>query len=114
MHTCIDPDRAPSISCAPKLDQIDHIEGSGKVVKVIKSVAARWEDIAVRLHFDHNIIKHIKRDNHHQTIPSCRTMFGEWLDSKNRKPVNWKTLITALKEAEFSELASDLQEVLRS
>lgn len=84
------------------------------MVKVIKSVAARWEDVAMRLHFNHNNIQRIKRDSHFQTIPSCRTMFAEWIDGERRKPVNWKTLITALEEAEFSELASDLQVVLRS
>lgn len=83
------------------------------MVKVIGSVASRWDRVAVRLHFDHHDIERINRD-HRRTIPSCQTMFGEWIDGERRKPVNWKTLITALEEAEFSELASDLQVVLRS
>ena len=95
------------------MDQIDRIEGSGKVVKVIKIVAGKWERVAVRLLFDQHDIERINRD-HHQTIPSCQAMFAEWIDGEHRKPVNWKTLITALEEAEFSELASDLQVVLRS
>jgi hypothetical protein len=96
------------------LDQIDRIEGNGKVVKVIESVAARWEEVAVRLYFNHHAIERIKRDNHYQTTPSCRTMFGEWIDGKGeiRQPINWKTLVTVLKEAEFSELASDLQDLV--
>ena len=88
------------------------MEGNGKVVKVIDSVAARWEKVAMRLHFNHHVIECIRRDNHHQTTPSCQKMFAEWLDGSGRKPVNWQTLITALQEADFSELASDLQVVL--
>ncbi len=114
-YTYIDgPGRAPSISCRPMLDQIDHIEGNGKVVKVVKSVAGKWEGVAVRLYFNNHDIERIKRDNHHLAIPSCRTMFAEWLAGEVRQPVNWVTLIKVLEEAEFSELASNLQVVLRS
>lgn len=96
----------------PELHEIDHMEGNGKVVKVIESVAARWERVAIRLEFNHHIVERIKRDSHHQSIPSCQTMFTEWLDGNGRQPVNWQTLITALQEADFSELANDLQVVL--
>ena len=97
------------MSAQPMLHQIDRVEANGKVVTVIESVAARWERVAIRLHLHHHIIECIKRDNPHQTILSCQTMFVRWLDGKGRQPVSWQTLITALKEADFSELASDLQ-----
>jgi hypothetical protein len=95
------------------LNQIVRIEGNGKVVKVIKSVAGKWEGVAERLYFDHHDIERINRD-HRLAIPSCRTMFAEWLDGAVRQPVDWVTLIKVLDEAEFSELASDLQVVLKS
>ena len=107
-----DSDGALEMSSVPKLHQIDRIEGNGKVVKVITHVAAEWEKVATRMYFGHNIIDRIKRDNHYQAEPCCRKMFGEWLDGNGRKPVNWQTLITALKEADFSELASELQNII--
>ena len=101
------------MSSIPKLHQIDRIEGyDGKVVQVIKYVAARWEEVATRLHFESHDISRINGDNHYKNIPCCRKMFGEWLDGNGREPVNWETLITALKEAGFSQLASDLQNII--
>lgn len=69
--------RALSMSSLPKLHQIDHIEGNGKVVKIIESVAARWEKVATRLHVHYHIIEHIKKDNQHQCDPCCRKIFYE-------------------------------------
>lgn len=99
------------MSSLPKLHQIDCIEGNGKVVKVIRSTAAEWEQVATRLHLDHHIIEHIKRDNHYQTVPCCHKIFEEWLDGAGQQPATWKTLIIALEEANFSELANDLQKI---
>ena len=98
----------------PQEHQLDLIEGNGKEVRVIKKVASRWEDVAVRLHFDLDVIKCINRDNNHICIPSCREMFSLWLKGKGRRPANWETLIKALKEAEFSEFAGELQTILLS
>ena len=104
----IDCDEASSL---PKLHQIDRIEGNGKVIKVITSTAAKWEQVATRLYLDHHIIEHIKRD-HYQTVPCCRKIFERWLDGEGRQPATWKTLIIALEEADFSELANDLQKLI--
>ena len=101
----IDCDEASSL---PKLHQIDRIEGNGKVVKVITSTAAKWEQVATRLYLDHHIIEHIKRDNHYQTVRCCcKILFELWLDGEGRQPATWpwKALIIALEEADFSELA---------
>ncbi len=100
------------MSSPPKLHQIDHIEGNGKEVKIITSTAARWEQVATRLHFDRHIIEHITRDHHYQTVPCCRKIFEKWLDGAGRQPANWKTLIITLKEANFSELAEEVQEII--
>ena len=111
MYNCTDSDGSLSISSLPKLHQIDRIEGNGKVVKVIETVAAKWEKVAIRLYFDHNNIDRIKRDSHYQSDPCCRKMFGEWVDGKGRKPVNWQTLITVLSEADCSELSRELENI---
>jgi hypothetical protein len=91
---------------------LDLIKGNGKEVRVIKKIAWRWEDVATRLHFDLDDINCIKKDNHYINNPSCREMFSLWLKGKGRRPADWKTLIVALREAEFSELAEELQTVL--
>ena len=67
--------------------------------------------MALRLHFNHSDISKIDRD-HRTCSQACQTMFGEWLEGKGRKPITWNTLLTALREAEFSELASDVETII--
>lgn len=98
----------------PQEHQLDLIEENGKEVRVIKKIAWRWEVVATRLHFDLDEINRIKRDNLNISDPSCREMFSLWLKGKGRRPADWETLIKALREAEFSELAEELQSILTS
>ena len=97
----------------PQEHQLDLIESNEIEVRVIKKVASRWEDVATRLHFDLDVINRIKKDNHYISIPSCREMFSLWLKGKGRRPSDWETLIVALREAEFSEFARELQTVIK-
>lgn len=106
-----------TLSTAPiKLHQLDLIqktddESAHQSVKVIATVASKWDKIALRLHFDHHDIERIRKDNS-QSEQACQKMFCEWIDGKGRKPTNWSTLIKALEEAEYSKLASDIKTVL--
>ena len=93
---------------------MDLIEENGKEVRVVKRIAWKWEAVATRLHFDLDDINRIKKDNHYINIPSCREMFSLWLKGKGRRPAAWETLIKVLREAEFSELAEELQTILFS
>ena len=97
------------ITSIPKLHELDHIEGNGKIVKVIEHVASTWNKIALRLHFNHHDICRISRDFHQQSVQAMSTVFTEWLEGKGRKPVTWETLILALKEGEYLTIANDLE-----
>ena len=102
----------PRLLCKPRLYELDLIRGSGKTVRVISQASATWERIAIRLHFKGYEIRRICRDHHFQTGDACSTMFIEWLEGKGRQPATWETLIEALEEADLSELASNLKDVL--
>ena len=102
----------PKTFSPPKLHQVDLIDGNGKTVKVIEQAAAKWERVATRLYFESHDICRIKKDNPLQSFEACQTVFIEWLNGKGRKPISWETLIKALKEADLSKLAADLEVVL--
>ena len=102
----------PDISSVPEWHQLDLIEGNGKTVRVIKRAAQEWESVATRLYFDIDDISRMRRDHYQQCRNACQTVFMEWLQGKGRTPTTWDTVIKALKEAELSELAADLQTVL--
>ena len=77
--------------------------------------AAKWDTVALRLHFESYEISRIARDYPQQSIQALRTVFTEWIQGKGRQPLSWHTLINALKETELQELqnvARDLESIL--
>ena len=101
-----------SVSAVPKLHQLDLVEGNGETVRVIWSAAPKWKQLATRLYFEYNDITRIRADNHWQCQDVCFEVCSEWLNGADRKPTNWKTLITALREAKLSEIASKLEVII--
>jgi len=86
-------------------------------LKVLTTVAHKWENVALALHFDFNVVKQIRQNCHYQTDQACREMFNQWLDGAlgTREPRTWVTLLQVLeKETGNSELAKDLQRKLRN
>ena len=97
------------LSYKPVLHQLDLIEYKDKTLKVIDQSAAKWERLATRLHFESHDVSRIRKDYHLRSFDACQTVLIEWLDGRGRQPTTWGTLIKALKEADMSELASDLE-----
>ena len=91
-----------------QLHQLDLLEGNGKQVRVINTVAHDWERVAIRLHFTGDDITRIERD-HSKSERACQSVFTEWLKGKGLRPTTWNTVIKALREAEFSQVADDLE-----
>lgn len=79
---------------------------------MIDQAAAKWEKVATRLYFESHDISRLREDFPQQSIKACRTVFMEWLQGRGRKPTNWSTVIEALREADLSELATDLKILL--
>lgn len=106
----LDPEKKVLTSTStPKLHQLQQIGVKGQEIKIIKRIAARWEDVALGLSFEHYVID---RDSHFQCEQACHSMFSKWLDGEGRKPITWQTLIKALNEASFTSVAQELQAVI--
>ena len=76
--------------------------------------ASQWEKIALRLYFEGYSICTIERDNAHSVEAACRQVFTEWLSGVEqlREPRTWSTVMSVLDEAELSEVATKLGEIL--
>ena len=96
----------------PKMHQLDFLERNGKTVRLIHTVATNWKTVADRLYFKNYDINRIERANHSRKVSACRAMFNEWLNGEGRQPATWNTLIKVLREANLSEIVSDLKDVL--
>ena len=101
-----------SLDSAPKLHQLDLLECSGKSLKLIQSIAAKWEQIARRLYFDHHVIDIITKDCPQQAELACQSVLTRWLNGEGRQPISWMTLITVLDEADLSSIAEDLKKFI--
>ena len=100
------------IDSKPELHELDYLKRNDKTVRLIERVASKWERLATRLHLESYHIESVERDSHHQTESACRKIFSRWLDGTYRTPVSWRTLITALEEADLSNVAEDLRQVV--
>ena len=78
-------------------------------MKIVDRVANEWERVATQLYFELHDIRRIKKDHPNDCRATCSTVFGEWLEGSDRLPTTWDTLIKALVEANFSEVAADIK-----
>ena len=87
---------------------------TGKLIKVVDSVAFKWEELAIALGFEGAAIERIKKDNFHKSKDSAIKMFEEWLNKgmsgcSQHLPATWITLIQCLVDTELAELANVLE-----
>lgn len=75
-------------------------------------VAARWKQLATRLHFRYYDIDRIQEDSLCQCENACFQVFSKWLSGYGRKPTYWSTLLAVLKEAELPKVAKDLEVII--
>jgi hypothetical protein len=95
----------------PRLHELHHLCTDSVVVNVIRAVAPSWENFALYLTMERNMIDIWKRDAN-QAEEAARTLFGHWLDGNGRKPISWKTLIQALRDNHLSNIATQVEEIL--
>ena len=82
-------------------------------MRVMEKVAANWERLALALHFEGHVLEIVRRDHTLDCMAQCRTILYRWLNGEARSPVNWDTLVTSLKEIQFTLLAEGLEAALR-
>ena len=82
-------------------------------MRVMEKVAANWERLALALHFEGHVLEIVRRDHTFDCMAQCRTILYRWLSGEARSPVNWETLVTSLKEIQFTLLAEGLEAVLQ-
>ena len=102
----------------PKLQELQALssESGRSDIRVIDTVAARWEDLAIALGFE-AVIERIRRDYVQDARGACRHVLTEWLAERDegssnlRGPVTWATLIDCLIDAGFAGLAEELKKL---
>ena len=89
------------------------MEGRGqRKVKVIESIESQWEEVAVALGVEEDMIDTIKSTHSQNHLEACRAMLATWLES-NADKVSWPTFIQGLIDAGLPDLADNLDEILK-
>ena len=85
----------------------------GKIVpfRLMKQIKSKWRNVAAALEFPPQAIKEIKSED-----DPLFHLLSEWLEGANQehdtRPLTWRTLITALKEADIQGVANILEKYL--
>ena len=96
----------------PQLHQLQEINTrDGRLVRVIESVAFKWEELAIALGFEGAVIERIKMDAFYKSKNCTMSMFKEWLNAESAgyEPATWTTIIQCLIDSELAEIAKDLE-----
>ena len=102
----------------PTLLQLTYmVAPSGKEVRIIENIAAKWKELGIHFNFDPSgyTIDLIDVNNiGHPSKPMacCTNMMKLWLGGRGRKPASWATLVKVLKNAEFNVLADEVEQLV--
>ena len=116
LHTSFISTTSPT-DTRPTLLQLTHlVTPSGKMVRIIESIAAKWKVVGIHLDFDPTGSTIDLIGARHPSDPEvcCIEMMQKWLGGRGRQPANWATLVRVLRDAstEFSVLAGDVEQVV--
>ena len=84
----------------------------GRKVRIIKSIAVKWDALAIRFGFEGTMISTIRKGAFYQPDDACCKMFTRWLNGEEGlKRPTWYNLIQCLEETEeFPDLTRDIKE----
>ena len=86
--------------------------GTQHKIHIIYTVASRWRTLGLLLNISDYHLENIER-NHGNVEERCQTMLSDWLQGTvDDGPVTWETLVEAIDNARYGELAKQLKRVL--
>ena len=98
----------------PTLRQLQLLDcPSGVELRVIKTVAPKLVRLAIALNFDYSVIETVQHDQSEAEL-ACISILNQWMRGEGQQPATWNTLIKALRDADYCNLAEDLRRELGS
>lgn len=92
------------------------LKGKGeKKVRIIDTIASEWEELAIALGFDGNVINYVKKDYVHDSKGASSKILGLWLENEDEQlkgPISWSTLLQCLDDIGYSSLSNDIHNII--
>ena len=80
---------------------------------MIETAAPSWRRLALALNFSSAAADAIEIGSFYQPVRACECTLSRWLtEAPTGQPVCWASFLQALRHADLTTLASDLEEVL--
>lgn len=105
------------IDATPTLSKLTVLRTSeGKRIKLIETVAPKWQKIGDLLEFDESGTKLEVIKATHPVDPEacCRSMFQHWLKGNGVKPCSWRKLIELLEDSNFESFAKEVESTVNT
>ena len=102
-----------SIGDRPNFYQLQKVQGKYGEIRVIDTIAGRWEEVAIALHLSPSAIEAV-RGSSTRSESAAMSILTRWYEGSGRTPVDWKTFIDSLENAKFHVLAQDLKSITTS
>ena len=98
----------------PTISQLYQLKSRrGWTVRVIETSAPRWRFVAYALNLSSASVDSIERSSFYQPVKACEIALSRWMtEALTGQPVCWASLLQALRHADLTTLASDLELVL--
>ena len=92
------------------------IKAEGKKIKIIETVAPKWQKLGDQFEFDEcgSKLESIKTKNLGDPELCCREMLQHWLKGNGVRPCSWHKLVELLKDCDFEVLAEQVNSVFEA
>ena len=94
------------------------LKGKGeKKLRIIDAVASEWEELAIALGFDGNVINYVKKDYIHDSKGACSKILRLWLENEDehlKGPISWSILLQCLDDIEYSSLSNEIRSIIEN
>ena len=86
-------------------------------LRIVDTIASKWEELAIALGFDENVIAYVSKDYAHDSKGATLKILGMWLGEEYddlKGPISWSTLLECLIEIGFSTISDEVREVIET
>ena len=86
-------------------------------MRIIDTIASQWEELAMALGFDGNVIAFVKKDFVHDSKGATYKILRMWLENeydKLKQPISWTTLLECLVDIGYSTICDEIRDIIET
>ena len=95
------------------MEELEVLQGKGQELRILDTVAADWDHIAIQIGFAPSEIRILERDHANDSRRACWRVFSEWLcrDQDLLLPT-WNSLYDVLVQVDYDYVAHQMRSIV--